>query len=639
MTEPYGVGTVSVANGGATVTGTSTFWVGKVRKNDLFTVPAQGLFARVTADPTENDELSINGWPGDALVDADYEIISTYIAVDTASRTRELLLGLSLIDPNYDVQVNTLPDRAAFDDKLGPTPTARGFAVLVSDDGDGAAIYSKLSNATADWSERAAYSGPTGNEGWSPQLVAEADGERRVLKLAGYVGGEGIEPTDNVGEYLKADGTFTATIGDAVDIRGEGFVFRGGYGSGTAYAKNDVVRDAGSSWIALQATNGNAPPTLPTTSNAYWELLAQKGNDGAGTIVSLVAGSGITIDATDPNNPVISAAAQLAEGEGVSIDVTDPDEPVISIDTGTTFIGGRLSLVSGDPLPEADVVGASSVYLVPTVTNYSSLWTGVFWKLYEFDQLTLSLVSAHASGNNYDVWEFADAGALNIGTGPAWTAGAVAGSATARGTGAGATELELWKGRLVNKNSMTLRNGATTYSVAARACRLRGSIRMTANGQAEDSKTKRFVSNVHNPEPRPMLKVDGTASWAYSTATWRQARAATDNQVEYLQCVSGRRLKASVMGILYNSTTTFQNAAVGMGLDSATVDSSQRRTGAVVNNRFIPCEARYDGYPSLGYHSVKWLEIGAGADTQTWVGDFDNATGYFQSGIEAETFL
>jgi hypothetical protein len=318
MTEPYGVGTATVASGGTVVTGTSTFWVGKVRKNDLFTVPAQGLFARVTADPTENDELAINGWPGTDLVDAEYEIISTYIAVDTASRTRELLLGLSLIDPNWDVHVDTLPDRAPFDDKPGPTPTARGFAVLVSDVGDGSsAIYSKQSNATADWSDPAPYSGPTGAKGWSPQLVAEADGERRVLKLAGYVGGEGTEPTDNVGEYLKADGTWTATIGDAVDFRGEGFVFvPGEYDNGFSYPKNSVARQAGSSWIALQPTTGNAPPTLPTTSNAYWELMAQKGQDGTGTIVSLVEGDGISIDVTDPQNPVISFDGEVIPAGG-----------------------------------------------------------------------------------------------------------------------------------------------------------------------------------------------------------------------------------------------------------------------------------------------------------------------------------
>lgn len=59
-----------------------------------------------------------------------------------------------------------------------------------------------------------------GAKGWSPQLVAEADGARRVMKLAGYVGGAGTAPTNNVGEYLKADGTYTANIAEAADFRG-----------------------------------------------------------------------------------------------------------------------------------------------------------------------------------------------------------------------------------------------------------------------------------------------------------------------------------------------------------------------------------------------------------------------------------
>ena len=56
--------------------------------------------------------------------------------------------------------------------------------------------------------------------------------------------------------------------------------FVGAYSGATAYSTNDVVRDQGSSWIALQDTTGNAPPTLPTTANSYWELVAQKGDKG-----------------------------------------------------------------------------------------------------------------------------------------------------------------------------------------------------------------------------------------------------------------------------------------------------------------------------------------------------------------------
>jgi hypothetical protein len=148
--------------------------------------------------------------------------------------------------------------------------------------------------------------GDQGQKGWSPQLVTVLDGERQVLKLNGYVGGAGSAPTANVGEYLKSDGTFTATAGDALDTRGASFNWRGAYSGATAYAKRDAVRDQGASWIALQATTGNAPPSLPTTSNAYWDLMALPGANGAGTVASVGSGTGITVDSSNPANPSVA---------------------------------------------------------------------------------------------------------------------------------------------------------------------------------------------------------------------------------------------------------------------------------------------------------------------------------------------
>jgi len=111
------------------------------------------------------------------------------------------------------------------------------------------------------WTLKAVFTGPKGNtgdqgeKGWAPQIVGEADGSRRVLKFSGYVGGAGSAPTANVGEYLKADGTFTATIGDAMDIRG-------------------------------------AP-----------------GANGSGTVADVIEGTGITVDATDPTQPIVGLSA------------------------------------------------------------------------------------------------------------------------------------------------------------------------------------------------------------------------------------------------------------------------------------------------------------------------------------------
>lgn len=608
MVEPYGVGTVSVANGGTTVTGTGTFWVGKVRKNDLFTVPAQGLFARVTADPTNNDELAINGWPGTDLVDAEYEIISTYIAVDTASRTRELLLGLSLIDPNYDVQVDVLADRDAYDDRPGPTPTERGFAVLVSDIGDGrSAIYSKVSNASADWSDAAYFSGPTGGKGWSPQLVAESDGARRVLKLAGYVGGEGAEPTDNVGEYLKADGTFTATIGDAVDIRGEGFVFRGAYGNGTTYSKNDVAREAGSSWILTADTStGNAPPTLPTTSNAYWQLLARQGNDGAGTVSSVVAGDGIAVDNSDPTAPVISSN-------------TSPE--------------GRLSLTVGVAVPEADVAGATAIHYVPNGGTRVPIFDGARFVACSIGSglsMALDATSGHAgyheSGKNFDLFAINDGGIIRLGTGPSWIAGAVAGSGIVRGTGAGSTELEEHKGLLVNKNIVAIRFGSSsgnTVSVSAQRATYLGSFRAVANGQASDTKSKRLLFNAFNRVIRPMKVTDPAASWTYNTNVLRPANNNSAMRLAILNGLSGVYVEASYSIVVGNSTEgSYTTVAIGLN-STVTAGDSQGGT-TFLGTPIRDVRVKYQGYPGLGFHELIALESSNAVGTTTFYSTGNN---------------
>jgi hypothetical protein len=61
--------------------------------------------------------------------------------------------------------------------------------------------------------------GPQGDKGWAPYYNLIADGDRIVLQLGGYVGGEGTAPTNNVGEYVNASG-YTASIASAIDIRG-----------------------------------------------------------------------------------------------------------------------------------------------------------------------------------------------------------------------------------------------------------------------------------------------------------------------------------------------------------------------------------------------------------------------------------
>lgn len=128
---------------------------------------------------------------------------------------------------NYDVQVANLTGRAAYDGQ------AAGFSVLVADVGDGrAAIYSKITNASGNWTAPAYVTGPVG-------------------------------PTSTV----------------------PGVVWRGTYAAGTLYAINDGVTFNGSSFRKLTtAAAGTAPSSAsPPVNTAAWEVLAARGVNGTGT--------------------------------------------------------------------------------------------------------------------------------------------------------------------------------------------------------------------------------------------------------------------------------------------------------------------------------------------------------------------
>lgn len=104
-------------------------------------------------------------------------------------------------------------------------------------------------------------------------------------------------------------GTSAAAVFDFEIPQGEPGISitpRGEYGDSTEYSFNDAVLDNGSTWVYINDTpsTGNAPPTLPTTSNDYWQLSAQRGVDGDGAVNTVNSQSpdidgNVLLDATD----------------------------------------------------------------------------------------------------------------------------------------------------------------------------------------------------------------------------------------------------------------------------------------------------------------------------------------------------
>lgn len=195
----YSVGTATVAAGSTTVTGQGTFWLSEdpklspLRSGDLFGTHV-GIAIRILEVVSDTELTLAHEWPGEDQTAAAYEIQLTPRIVGAQEATRRLLIALAngnleafaalvsgadllpiftgsgtmgtisksdLINGvSYDVQVPDITARAAYDG------SEEGFAVLVSDTGDGrSALYTKRSATSADWSEPAYITGATGEEG------------------------------------------------------------------------------------------------------------------------------------------------------------------------------------------------------------------------------------------------------------------------------------------------------------------------------------------------------------------------------------------------------------------------------------------------------------------------------------------
>lgn len=146
--------------------------------------------------------------------------------------------------------------------------------------------------------------GSDGDRGWSPVFAVATDGNRRVLQLVDYVGGEGSTPTDNIDEYVGAAG-MTATIGDAVDIRGAtGATGASGSGSG------DVVGPGGT-------TTEGALVVFDTTDGTGIREIA--GGDAAAARTALGAAAA---SHTHAQSDITDLTSDLAAKQPLDTDLT-----------------------------------------------------------------------------------------------------------------------------------------------------------------------------------------------------------------------------------------------------------------------------------------------------------------------------
>lgn len=319
---------------------------------------------------------------------------------------------------------------------------------------------------------------------------------------------------------------------------------------------------------------------------------------------SLILPGGVSI-----TTAVGDTAIVRGEAAGV-VRVIEYTTPVVVSPIYNGLADGRLTLSTGVPVPTADVLAATSVFFTPFKGNRIATFNGTSWSISVFTEKTVAVPATTVTP--FDV--FIVDGTLALET-VNWT------SDTVR-----ATALVLQDGILVKTGALTRRYLGTCRTTAV-------------SGQCEDSSAKRYVWNYYNRMPRPLKSVDATAQWNYTTATFRQANGNAANQVEVVIGVSE---DVVICNLTTQSSTSggasLVNMVAGIGIDSSTANSAQINSGAgptpsaSLNNVQFANVAKYNGFPGIGKHDLRWLEWSTATGTTTW---FGTGTTY-QSGLTGE---
>jgi len=300
---------------------------------------------------------------------------------------------------------------------------------------------------------------------------------------------------------------------------------------------------------------------------------------------------------------------------------------------------GRLTLTSLTPILTTDVLAATSIYYTPYQGNQAFIYDGNGLLPIAFSELTLALDSNsghtgyHQSGKLFDLFLINDAGTLRLATGPAWS------SSTARGTGAGTTELEMVNGLWVNKNALAnARFGSASgnvVAVAARYATYLGTVYCTANGQTAmqinptpaigGNNSFMALFNAYNRVQQFCRSQDSTATWNYTSTTWRQMDGSANNKVNVVQGLIGEEMTAYIENLCDNANTSTPAFYVSVSFDGSTTTPDTRASWMTGNPPGaalampVPYTCRVDN-SAIGLVTVTPLERGNGAGTLRWGG-------------------
>lgn len=272
----------------------------------------------------------------------------------------------------------------------------------------------------------------------------------------------------------------------------------------------------------------------------------------------------------------------------------------------------RLTLTTATPFPTADQTAKTTVYLTPTGGNSVTLMDSSGNIQTPVALAEVSVAVPATTSTPFDIFLYSNSGTLTL-------------------------EAVDWTNDSTRATALAVFNGITYKSGDKTRLYVGTGRTTTVSGETEDSTTNRLLWNKFNRRRRFLKCFDTTNSWTYTTATFREVNGGSTLGTSRVAIVIGEiedAVEAMAYGMASNATPCI--AAAGVGIDSSTVNSALWYQGGG-SSVTMPNIAKYEGYPAVGYHTFRHLEISQAAGATTWYGDV--GVTYWQSGMTVAAWM
>lgn len=408
---------------------------------------------------------------------------------------------------------------------------------------------------------------------------------------------------DDHTQYLLASGLreWAQQAGDPTTPTASKWVLY--FKSGGLYAKDSTGAVIGPFAVAGGTGEANTASNVGTAGTGLFknkvglDLRFKKLNAGSSKItitddtgndeVDIDVGTLVAANVSDFSEAVDDRVdALLSMGDGIRKSYNDAGGVESILLSLQHVCQGRLTLLSGEPVPTTDQTAKTNLYWTPYNGNLVALYDGTNWKLYAVNEKSLSTAAWTAARPN-DIFLYDNAGTVTMERSE-WT------SATARATA------------LVLQDGVWVKSGAPTRRYVGTVCTV-------ATGELEDSglsaaTPRRLVWNFYNRVPRPVLLRESAASWAYNSTTTRYMNGSAANRVEVV-------IGLNEMPVILQFTMRILSSASGTatGLISLALDSNTAH-GSTIGVMYYhgTVTVQFQNYVGIGFHYIAAVESSAG---------------------------